>query len=124
MIDNPDQVERLFQQLRGSLPLQAAGTPRLLATLRQRSITARIRPACTVTRVDYAGDEGGIMCHLAFDEPTATSVVVASITHLEFDRRLQVAREIAAYQKHRTKRLRRQHAFGSAPIDLDRSRRL
>ena len=30
-----------------------------------------------------------------------------SITHLTFDRRLPLAREIAAYQKHRIKRLRR-----------------
>ena len=31
----------------------------------------------------------------------------ASITHLTFDRRLPLAREIAAYQKHRVKRIRR-----------------
>ena len=30
-----------------------------------------------------------------------------SITHLTFDRRLPLAREIAAYQKHRVKRMRR-----------------
>jgi hypothetical protein len=30
-----------------------------------------------------------------------------SITQLAFDRRLPVAREIAAYQKHRIKRIRR-----------------
>ncbi len=30
-----------------------------------------------------------------------------SITHLAFDRRLPVARKIAAYQKHHIKRLRR-----------------
>ncbi|MDR3389428.1 MAG: hypothetical protein P4L92_20480, partial [Rudaea sp.] len=32
----------------------------------------------------------------------------ASITHLRFDARLPLARDIAAYQKHRVKRLRRQ----------------
>ena len=32
-----------------------------------------------------------------------------SITHLLFDRRLPLAREIASYQKHRVKRLRRDH---------------
>jgi hypothetical protein len=35
-------------------------------------------------------------------------VFVASITHLAFDPRLSVARDIAAYQKHRLKRLRRE----------------
>lgn len=114
MIDNPDQVERLMHRLSDALPLPAFGTPRLLATLRGRRGTATITPRCTVTQVYYAGDEGGIVCHLSFKETIESEVVVASITHLEFDRRLQVAREIATYQKHRTKRLRRQHAFGSA----------
>jgi hypothetical protein len=31
-----------------------------------------------------------------------------SITHLDFDRRSPLAREIAAYQKHRVKKLRQQ----------------
>jgi len=37
-------------------------------------------------------------------------VFLVSITHLAFDRRLPVAREIAAYQKHRIKRIRRENA--------------
>ena len=36
-----------------------------------------------------------------------TEAVFASITHLRFDPRLSVSREIIAYQKHRVKRLRR-----------------
>jgi hypothetical protein len=55
----------------------------------------------------YMGDEGGVMCHLTFDEEDATEVFLTSITYLVFYRRLPVAREIAAYQKHRIKRLRR-----------------
>ena len=35
-------------------------------------------------------------------------VVFTSITHLRFDPRIALAREIVAYQRHRTKRLRRQ----------------
>jgi hypothetical protein len=38
------------------------------------------------------------------------TVAFASITHLRFDARLPVARDIAAYQKHRVKRLRHQPA--------------
>jgi hypothetical protein len=40
------------------------------------------------------------MCHLALDENTGSNVFVVSITHLAFDPRLPLAREIAAYQKH------------------------
>jgi hypothetical protein len=63
--------------------------------------------ACRITRVDCAGDEGGIVCHLARDGGDENGkLVVASITHLAFDPRLPLAREIAAYQKLRIKRLR------------------
>jgi hypothetical protein len=49
------------------------------------------------------------MCQVIFDEDEAEQVFLVSITHLAFDRRLPVAREIAAYQKHRVKRIRRKN---------------
>jgi hypothetical protein len=107
LIDNRDQVERLLGKLTESLPLPALVTPALMATLRERSSTTKITLDCTVAKVMYMGDEGGVMCHLTFDEKDAAEVFLTSITHLAFDRRLPVAREIAAYQKHRIKRLRR-----------------
>src|ERR1700730_19382524 len=62
---------------------------------------------CKVTKVIYAGDEGGVICHLAFDEEDKEEVFLVSVTHLAFDRRLPVARKIAAYRKHCIKHLRR-----------------
>ena len=106
MIDNQDQVERLLRKLTEVLPLSALVPPDLMANLRGRSSTAKITLDCKVTEVVYAGDEGGIMCHLTFDEEEKEEVFLVSITHLAFDRRLPVAREIAAYQKHRIKRIR------------------
>ena len=47
------------------------------------------------------------MCRLDFAQETEKDVF-ASITHLRFDPGLPLAREIAAYQKHHVKRLRRQ----------------
>jgi len=107
VIDNQDEVERLLRELTKALPLSALATPALMANLRQQSSTAKITLDCKVTKVIYAGDEGGVMCHLAFDEEDKEEVFLVSITHLAFDRRLPVARKIAAYQKHRIKRLRR-----------------
>jgi hypothetical protein len=40
--------------------------------------------------------------------PLTEAAAFASLTHLQFDARLPLARDIAAYQKHRVKRLRRQ----------------
>jgi hypothetical protein len=106
VIDNQDQVERLLRKLTEVLPLSALVPPDLMANLRGRSSTAKITLDCKVTEVIYAGDEGGIMCHLTFDEEEKEEVFLVSITHLAFDRRLPIAREIAAYQNHRIKRIR------------------
>ncbi len=61
---------------------------------------------CEITQVHYAGDEGGIVCGLALAADLGGKTVFTSITHLLFDRRMPLAREIAAYQKHRVKRMR------------------
>ncbi len=110
MIDHPDQVDRLLTWMRAALPLPARMTPRLLATLRDQNPEAPSGSACRITRVDYAGDEGGVVCHLAREGADESGrLVVTSITHLDFDPRLPLAREITAYQKHRIKRLKRAH---------------
>ena len=108
MIDHPDQVDRLLVALRAALPMPARMTPRLLATLRDQNPTLPLVAACRITRVDYTGDEGGITCHLAREGADENGrLVVTSITHLNFDPQLPLAGEIAAYQKHRIKRLKR-----------------
>jgi len=61
--------------------------------------------AATITAASRAGDQGGIMCRL--DIPANENAVHVSITHLRFDPRVQVTREITAYQKHRVKHLKR-----------------
>lgn len=109
MIDNLDQTERLLAKLQQALPLPARATPELLATLAANDAASKISSACRITWISYAGDEGGIVCRLDF-EGTAANAAFASITHLRFDARLPLTREITAYQKHRVKRLRRQTA--------------
>jgi hypothetical protein len=57
--------------------------------------------------ISYAGDEGGILCRLDFGGEAEHAACI-SITHLRFDPRQPLTREITAYQKHRVKRLQRQ----------------
>jgi hypothetical protein len=110
MIDHPDQVERLMERLSAALPIPARVTPEVQMTLQQQRGVAM--PAnCSVTWISYAGDEGGIVCRVEAAAETAEAVF-ASITHLRFDPRLPLAREIVSYQKHRVKRLRRQPSPG------------
>jgi len=107
MIDNPDQAERLLARLQAALPLPARVTPELAATLQTKNTKSDIPSTCSITWISYAGDEGGIVCRLDFTREIETAAF-ASITHLRFNPRLPLARDIAAYQKHRVKRLRRQ----------------
>ncbi len=107
MIDNPDQLIRVIARMRAALPLSAMASPELLGIVRKQSPGKDIPHRVRVTRVDYAGDEGGIVCGLDFGGEGDSRAFFVSITHLIFTHATPLAREIAAYQKHRMKRLRR-----------------
>lgn len=105
MIDHPETVERLMAKLNQMLPIPARITPELQASLRGQTGGA-VPARCAITWISYMGDEGGIVCKLDLGENVAKQAFT-SITHLRFDPRLPLAREITAYQKHRVKHLRR-----------------
>ena len=113
MIDHPAQVEPLIAKLKAALPLSATVSAPMLAVLHEQSSGTDLPPQCQITGIHYVGDEGGIVCRLDFGNEKAEKVFFASITHLTFDRRLPLAREIAAYQKHRIKRLHRGNGPGA-----------
>jgi hypothetical protein len=107
VIDNPLQAHLLMAKLKAALPLPALATPPMLAQLREQAPGLDLSPRCQITEIYYAGDEGGILCKLDFGQEDTDQAFFVSITHLTFDRRLPLAREIAAYQRHRVKRIRR-----------------
>ena len=107
MIDHPEATQRLLAQLKAALPIPAHLAPELQASLRGQNAGTAIPANCQVTWVTYMGDEDGIVCKL--DLGPDVEEAFTSITHLRFDARLPLARDIAAYQKHRVKRLKRQH---------------
>ena len=107
MIDHPDITERLIAKLSGTLPISARLTPELQDLLRRQNAGSAIPAHATVIWISYAGDEGGIVCKLDLGLEVQNAAFT-SITHLRFDPRSPLAREIAAYQKHRVKRIQRQ----------------
>jgi hypothetical protein len=107
VIDNPDQVERLVALLRESLPLFATVTSEVAVVIREQSPKADPLHRYPISQVDYAGDEGGIVCKVELGPENDDRALFASITHLRFGHAGPIARQIAAYQKHRVKRLRR-----------------
>ncbi len=106
MIDDIEKSLTLVERMQAALPICASTTAGLRRTLQQSS--KQVFPhECRVVAVRYLGDEGGIACILEFGSEDTTNVHVVSITHLRFDHRHPLAREIGAYCKHRIKRLKK-----------------
>ncbi len=107
MIDDIEKAEALMQGMRSALPMRAGVGTDVFQALRQKSSEATISHQCDVIDVRYAGDEGGILCDLDFGVHESKTVHIVSITHLAFDRRNPLWREIERYKKRRIKRLRK-----------------
>jgi hypothetical protein len=109
MIDDPSKTHLLMGMLKESLPIQTMITPYLASALAKQSPDMPIPAQCSVIDVFYTGDIGGILCCLDIGGPDTQSAHLVSITHLTFHRRVPLAREIEAYQRHRNKKLKQQH---------------
>jgi hypothetical protein len=103
MIDDALKTHRLLADLHAFLPMEARPTRQLAKLLSKQSAGLTVPARCKVVGIHYAGDAGGILCCL---DISATGGYFVSITHLEFDRRTPLFRQIAAYQRHRIKKLR------------------
>ena len=107
MIDNPAVTMELLDKLRAVLPVPTRLTPEVRASLASKNAGAPVPPDGAIVALHYMGDEGGIVCRLDLGAAMQNEAFV-SITHLRFDPRHPLARKIAAYQKHRVRRLRHQ----------------
>lgn len=110
MLDDPDKTVRLVAEIEASLPLEAALSQTLKATLFKQSPDLAIPDRCHITRIFYMGDEGGITCRLDIGGPDTSTPYIVSITHLIFARRIALFRQIDAYQRHRIKKIKRQNS--------------
>lgn len=112
MIDDPTKAKQLLNEMRDALPLAARPTPELIHLLRQRNPHLKLPKICPIVEVFYMGDEGGVCCRLGYGEQEQEEPVITSITHLAFDKRCPVFRQIDAYQRHRIKKLKKQQGRG------------
>ena len=106
MIDDIDKSMALVERMQAALPMRAFANMELRRTLQEES--KRVFPhECSVTEIRYMGDDGGLACHLDFGFSDTKDVYIVSITHLKFDRKNPLVREIEAYCQHRIKRLKK-----------------
>lgn len=106
MLDHPEKTARLLAALKAAVPFDVELMPALIKHLKAKNILASNDVRQTVSDLSYAGDEGGIVCHIV--PPDRREVFIVSLTHVHVPSSMPFAPAVADYQKHRVKRLKKQ----------------
>ncbi len=106
MLDHPGKTEELLAVLKAGLPFEVELAPAVIKQLRDDGATVADNTRYAVSDVSYAGDEGGIVCHII--PPQGRDAIVISMTYVRMPRLTSLATAILAYQKHRLKKLKKQ----------------
>ena len=69
MLDNPEKAARLLAALKAAVPFKVELMPSLVTYLRTQHVTLADQTQHIVSNLSYAGDEGGIVCHIAPPRP-------------------------------------------------------
>lgn len=107
MLDHPEKTARLLAALKAAVPFDVELLPALIDYLRAENLTAEVKTRQSVSDLSYAGDEGGIVCHLSPSAETRQALVV-SLTHVRVPCSMPLSAAVASYQKHRVKKLKKQ----------------
>src|SRR5438132_11867750 len=65
MLDNPEKTARLLAALKAAVPVKVELGPSLVTYLRAQHVAIADQTQHIVSNLSYAGDEGGIVCHIA-----------------------------------------------------------
>lgn len=108
MLDNPEKTVALLVTMRAALPFEVSLAPQLIAELARHEKHVAVKSTEPVTELSYAGDEGGIVCHIKIADAKDAETIYASLTHVRVPRTLPFAADVLAYPKHRVKKLKKQ----------------
>jgi hypothetical protein len=108
MIDDPEKTALFISRLKELLPINVGIAKDLQRSLAEKSPEMPIPARCQVVDVLHLGDEGGVACCLDIGGSDTAAVHIVSITHLLFDRRSPLFRDIDTYQRRRIKKLKKQ----------------
>jgi hypothetical protein len=106
MLDKPEKTRELVATLKAALPFEVALMPDVITHLAGQQNPVTVKPTEAVSDISYAGDEGGILCHI--HPADADNMLIVSLTHVRVPRILPFAAAVLDYQKHRVKKLRKQ----------------
>ena len=108
MLDMPEKTNALVVAMKAAIPFKVMLTPEIITHLARQQKPMHVKPTEIVSEISYAGDEGGILCHIR--PAGADSMVVVSLTHVRVARSLPFAAAAIDYQRHRVKKLRKQQS--------------
>ena len=106
MLDNPEKTTRLLTALKAVVPFEVEVLPAVIKHLQSENRTITNPTRQLVSDLSYAGDEGGIVCHIVPEGKR--EALIMSLTHVRVPRSNPLAAAVIDYQKHRIKKLRKQ----------------
>ena len=106
MLDNPKKTARLVAALKAAVPFEVELTPDVVKQLQAEDFAHADQTHRVVSDLSYAGDEGGIICHIV--PPDEQRALFVSLTHVRVPRTVPLAVAVVDYQKHRVKKLKKQ----------------
>ena len=105
MLDHPEKTPKLLAALKAAVPFEVELTERLVNQLRAQLHAGADQKHYIVSDLSYAGDEGGIVCHIVRSE--AQGALVVSLTQVRVPRSMPLAAAVADYHNHRVKKLKK-----------------
>ena len=78
MLDNPDKTARLLTALKAAVPFEVELAPAVIKQLQSENLACADQTQRTVSNLSYAGDAGGILCHIV--SPNEQRALVISLT--------------------------------------------
>src|SRR5262249_17161587 len=119
MLDNPEKTARLLAALKAAVPFEVDLTPAVVEQLQSEHVANADQIRRIVSDLSYAGDEGGIVCHIVpLDKQEELFI---SLTHVRMPRTMPLAAAVADYQKHRVKKLKKQGPVKVASLTAKRT---
>jgi hypothetical protein len=106
MLDHPENTARLLSALKAALPFKVELVPSLVNYVREQHVAIADQTQHIVSDLSYAGDEGGIVCHIV--RPEDQGALVVSLTQVRVPRTMPIAAAVADYHNHRVKKLKKQ----------------
>ena len=111
-IDDYGRAIALTNQLKAALPFRVRPGKQLLKAMEGEKVSPSTW--LEVETVMYSGDMGGIMVSLLSGDDRTAEAYSVSLTHVVFDPEHELADEVRAYQRQRTRRLAMQDRGGFA----------